>query len=163
MALRLLVLFIVVPLVELYLLLRFASVTSIPTTVAVVLLTGIIGSMLAAKQGAAAIRNFQTAISQGRVPGPEVADGLLIVMAAALLLTPGLLTDSLGIIVLIPWFRRHIRNRIVKRYAGKFRVVTSVGGFSQGDFDAHSTGKTVDATFRPAGGPMADDRRPPLI
>lgn len=150
---RLLLLFMIVPLVELYVLLKFASLTSIPATFAVVLLTAVTGSMLAARQGMVAIRNFQMALAQGRVPGAEVVDGIMIVFAAALLLTPGLVTDTVGITLLIPWSRRLIRNALIKRYANRFKVVTfapgrtfeSGGPFEQGDLDGNDV---VDATFR---------------
>jgi len=154
MAGRLLILFLVVPLTELYLLLKFSSVTSIPTTIAVVILTGVSGSILAAKQGAAAIRNFQSTVARGRVPGAEVIDGILIAFAAALLLTPGLLTDSMGILLLIPWSRKLFRNWLVRRYAGRFNVVSVLqsNGPDGGHDDVHGSDKgTVDAAFRPKG------------
>ena len=147
---RLLLLFMIVPLVELYVLLKFASITSIPTTFAVVLLTAVTGSMLAARQGMVAIRNLQMALAQGRVPGAEVVDGIMIVFAAALLLTPGLVTDAIGITLLIPWSRRLIRNGLIKRYANRFKVVTFDPGrpFEPGELDGDDV---VDATFRRSG------------
>jgi len=152
MAVRLLILFLFVPLIELYLLLKFSSVTSIPTTIAVVVLTGVGGSFLAAKQGAAAIRNFQSTVAQGRIPGAEVIDGILIAFAAALLLTPGLLTDSMGILLLIPWSRRLFRIWLVQRYSRRFKVVSfspnSDGGHAERQGDEKGT---VDASFRPRG------------
>ena len=159
---RLLILFLVVPLAELYLLLRFADATGIPTTIAVVILTGVCGSMLAARQGSQAIRNFQTAIAQGRVPGGEAIDGILIAFAAAMLLTPGLLTDTCGIILLIPWTRVRVRQWLVNRYAKRFQVVTFTQGTAHGAdsdvldervFDGDD-GDTVDASSRPT-------RKPP--
>jgi UPF0716 protein FxsA len=140
-----LLLFMVVPLAELYVLLKFANLTSIPATFALVLLTGVTGSLLAARQGRAAIRNFQNALASGRMPGPEAVDGILIVFAAALLLTPGLLTDITGIFLLIPWSRAVIRNFLIRRYAGRFKVVTLKSGTPFGSDD---DGTTVDATFR---------------
>lgn len=158
---RLLLLFMIVPLVELYILLKFASLTSIPTTFAVVLLTAITGSMLAARQGMVAIRNFQMALAEGRVPGAEVVDGIMIVFAGALLLTPGLVTDTVGITLLIPWSRRLIRNVLIKRYANRFKVVTFAPGrtfesgspFEPGDFDGGDVvdANVVDATVRRSG------------
>jgi UPF0716 protein FxsA len=136
----------IVPLAELYVLLKFASLTSIPATFALVILTGVCGSMLAVRQGGAAIRNFQNALASGRMPGPEAVDGILIAFAAALLLTPGLLTDITGILLLIPWSRVVIRNFLIRRYAGKFKVVTFKPGTGFGD-----DGTTVDATFRRTG------------
>lgn len=149
---RLLILFLVVPLVELYLLLWFADATSILTAITTVILTGICGSVLAARQGTAAFRNFQIAISAGRVPGAEVVDGLLIAFAAALLLTPGLLTDTVGLLLLIPWTRQRFRKAMIRRYASRFKVVT----FPPGAFSSGAPGgrggndpDTVDASFRP--------------
>lgn len=151
MAGRLLIFFLVVPLVELYLLLKFSSITSIPTTIVLVVITGVGGSFLAAQQGGIAIRNFRLAAAEGRIPGVEVIDGILIAFAAALLLTPGLLSDSLGILLLIPWSRKHIRRWLVRRYSSKFSV-TSFSGAAHatgGRSDYHDNdGSTVDASFR---------------
>lgn len=143
---RLMILFLVVPLIELYLLLRFAGATSIPTAIAVVILTGVCGSVLAGRQGTTAFRNFQLAISQGRVPGAEVLDGLLIAFAAALLLTPGLLTDSVGVALLIPRTRAWVRRWLVRRYSSRFTVVTFPPG-ARADNDSRDP-NTVDASFR---------------
>ncbi len=151
MAGRLLIIFLVVPLVELYLLLKFSSITSIPTTIALVVITGVGGSFLAAQQGGIAIRNFRLAVSEGRIPGVEVVDGILIAFAAALLLTPGLLSDSLGILLLIPWSRTHIRRWLVRRYSSKFSVTSFSGAVhaAGGRSAPHDIdGGTVDASFR---------------
>lgn len=130
MFLRLLAAFIIVPLVELYLLLQLASVTSVATTFAIVVITGIIGTMLARREGMMAWFRFQTALAEGRMPSKEIQDGLMIVFAAALLLTPGLLTDFLGFTLLIPAGRELIRRLVLKRYIGRFNVqVTSFDGF----------------------------------
>ena len=143
---RLLVLFLVVPLIELYLLLWFADLTGIGTTLAVVILTGIGGSVLASRQGAAAIRNFRTAISQGRVPGAEVIDGILIAVAAAMLLAPGLLTDMAGIALLVPWTRARFRRWMIHRYASRFKVVTFGPGGTDSGYGRGSD--PLDVSFR---------------
>ena len=156
---RLLVLFLVLPLVELYLLLRFADFTSIPTTIAVVVLTGVCGSILAARQGAAAMRNFRLAISQRRAPAAEALDGIMIAFAAALLLSPGLLTDSLGIVLLIPWSRKQIRRWLVHRYASRFSVVSLTPGSVNRDGTRDDS--VVDATFRRATDEPASPRSLP--
>ncbi|MGV3486152.1 MAG: FxsA family protein [Planctomycetaceae bacterium] len=155
---RLLILFLVVPLVELYLLLRFADATGIAATIALVVLTGICGTMLASRQSVAAYRNFQMAISQGRVPGAEVVDGILIAVAAAMLLAPGLLTDLSGILLLIPWTRTRLRQWMIRRYASRFKVVTFSPGFGAGGFG--DDGDTIDGSFRRSGG---DDAARPSV
>ena len=106
---KLLAAFILIPLIELYLLLQVAEHTSVATTVLIVILTGVIGSMLARREGAMAWFRFHAAVDEGRMPSREIQDGLLIVFAGALLLTPGLLTDTLGFALLIPTGREWVR------------------------------------------------------
>lgn len=129
MLIRLLAAFIVIPLVELYLLLRLADATSVLTTFLVVLGTGILGSMLARREGAIAWYRFQNAMAEGRMPSREIQDGLMVVFAAALLLTPGLLTDAFGFLLLIPAGRNFVRNHVLSRYVSKvhFRVIEPDG------------------------------------
>ncbi len=122
MLLKLLAAFILIPLVELILLMKMAQLTSIFHTIALVIVTGVLGSYLARREGLHALGRFQTAISQGRMPSREIQDGLMIVFAAALLLTPGLLTDAVGFFLLIPAGRELIRRTLLKRYMGRFNV-----------------------------------------
>ena len=122
MLLRLLAAFIVVPLVELYLLLQLAGATSPLTAFAIVIITGIIGSYLARREGVNAWFRFQSALSEGRMPSREIQDGLMIVFAAALLLTPGLITDAVGFILLIPFGRNLVRRFVLPRIVGNVKV-----------------------------------------
>lgn len=149
MLLRLLLAFTLIPLVELFLLLRFAQLTGPLTTVAVVIVTGVIGSLLARRQGLLAWSRFRMALAEGRMPAREIQDGLLIAFAAALLLTPGLLTDTLGFLLLIPGFRGVARRYMAGRLAGRFRLsINSMGRNPTAGF--RST--TVDAEgVRPVG------------
>ena len=115
MLLRLLLLFITVPLVELYLLLQLADLTGPGVTFLLVIVTGIIGSWLAKREGLIAWRRFHEALAEGRAPSREIQDGLMIVFAAALLLTPGLLTDMVGFTMLVPIGRNLIRKLFLAR------------------------------------------------
>ena len=130
MILRLLAAFIIVPLVELFLLLQLAEATSVAMTLGIVIVTGIIGTFLARREGTMAWFRFQSALAEGRLPSVEIQDGLLIVFAAALLLTPGLLTDAFGFALLIPPSREWIRRYVLSRCFRGFRV-TVVGGESE--------------------------------
>lgn len=131
MLLKLLAAFILIPLAELILLMKMAELTSIPHTVALVIITGIIGSYLARREGLLTLNRFQSALSEGRMPSREIQDGLMIVFAAALLLTPGLLTDFVGFTLLIPAGRELIRRTVLKRYIGRFNVQVTSQGFGQ--------------------------------
>lgn len=122
MLLRLLAAFIFVPLVELFLLLKLAEFTSPWTAFGTVIVTGVIGSVLARHQGVMAWFRFRTALAEGRMPNREIRDGLMIVFAAALLLTPGLLTDALGFALLTPFGRSVIGRYIVDHYIKRFNV-----------------------------------------
>jgi len=123
MLFRLLLLFITVPLIELYLLLQLASVTGAGTTFLLVIITGIIGSWLAKREGVIAWHKFHAALGQGRVPSREIQDGLMIVFAAALLLTPGILTDLVGFVLLVPAGRNLIRRLVLSRISRGFKSV----------------------------------------
>ena len=118
---RLLLLFTLVPLIELALLIKLGQLTSVAMTIGIVILTGIIGAYLARREGIKAWRRLEKSMREGVSPADELIDALLILIAGAVLITPGLLTDLFGFGLLIPpvrkWFRnklsRHFRNRIV--------------------------------------------------
>lgn len=122
MFLRLLILFVTVPLLELYLLLQLAGLTSPGATFLLVIVTGIIGSWLAKREGLAAWGKFHAAMGEGRIPSREIQDGLMIVFAAALLLTPGLITDFVGFTLLMPLGRNLIRRFVLSKVSSGFRV-----------------------------------------
>ena len=111
MLLRLLLLFTLVPLAELALLLWIGGRIGLLATVTLILVTGALGAALARRQGLATWRRFQEALAAGRLPGRELLEGLLILVAAALLLTPGVLTDAAGFLLLVPPARRWIVRR----------------------------------------------------
>lgn len=113
---RLFLLFLVVPLVELALLIRVGQAIGFWPTVAIVAGTAFAGSFLARREGLAAWTRIQSALAGGRVPGAELVDGLIILVAGALLLTPGVLTDVVGLLGLLPPSRAVIRRLLVNRF-----------------------------------------------
>lgn len=120
MFVRLLLLFTVVPFVELLLLIELGRHVGLAPTLALVLATGVLGAALARWQGLATLRRVQTELDAGRLPAGPLVDGLLILVAGAVLLTPGLLTDLLGFALLVPatraavrrWVSRALRTRV---------------------------------------------------
>jgi UPF0716 protein FxsA len=113
--LLLVALFIVVPLVELYVIIQVGQAIGVWWTIALLLLDSILGSMLMRSQGRSAWRRFQEAIAAGRVPAREVADGVLVIFGGALLLTPGFVTDFFGVFLLLPPTRAIVRGTLVRR------------------------------------------------
>ncbi len=116
---RLLLLFAILPLVELTLLLVLADYTSWWVTIGLVLTTGLVGASLARWQGFRTIRRIQDELRRGEIPADALLDGLLILIAGALLITPGILTDLTGFALLAPPVRaivkRRLRSRMVLR------------------------------------------------
>ncbi|HUE70062.1 MAG TPA: FxsA family protein [Pirellulaceae bacterium] len=119
-------LLIVLPFVELWLLLTMGSYTSVEFTLAFVILTGILGAVLLRYQGLFAWRNVQRDLREGRMPTDSLLDGVMIIVAAALLITPGVLTDFFGITLLIPPCRRFYRWLLSRWFKARFKLHTTV-------------------------------------
>lgn len=119
----LVILFIVVPIAELYVIIQVGEAIGVWPTLLLLLLDAVLGSLLLRHQGRGAWRRFNEALAQRRFPGKEVADGLLIVIGGTLLLAPGFITDIVGIFLLIPPTRA-IARAILKRFTiGRFTVI----------------------------------------
>ena len=121
------VIFIVVPIAELYVIIKIGEAIGVLPTIALLILDSIVGSMLMRQQGRAAWYRFNRALAEGRVPGREVIDGVLVIFGGALLLTPGFLTDILGAILLVPPTRALVRRVLVRRYGGRL-VASATSG-----------------------------------
>jgi UPF0716 protein FxsA len=123
---RLILLFILVPFLELYLLLKIAELTSAKFTFALVVLTGVIGATLARRQGWKAIARLREELNRGQIPTNSAVDALMIFVAGALLITPGVLTDLVGFSLLIPACRRAYRTVFVRWLRWRVRVIAEV-------------------------------------
>jgi UPF0716 protein FxsA len=133
---RLLLLFTVVPIVELALLIQLGRLVGLGPTVAIVLLTGVAGAALARWQGLATLKRVQTEMAEGRMPAGALIDGLLILLAAAVLLTPGLITDAVGFLLLIPPTRAAVRRALSEAFQRRMqdgRTVVLDGEWSRVD------------------------------
>ena len=108
-------LFIVVPLAELYVIIQVVQAIGVLPTNGILLADSILGSLLMRSQGRLAWRRFSEATRAGRPPAREVLDGALIIAGGALLLTPGFLTDVLGLALLLPPTRAVIRRVLARR------------------------------------------------
>lgn len=134
MFLRLFLLFTIVPLIELYLLLKLGSYIGIAATIGVVIGTAIAGSLLAKSQGLAVLRQARWELDQGRIPAESLFDGALVLIAGTMLITPGLITDCLGLFLLIPWSRRAFKSWLKRKLEqkiarGEIQVYTHFRGW----------------------------------
>lgn len=116
------VLFIVLPFVELALLLKLADLTNWKVSLLVVVVTGAAGALLIRHHGWFTYRRIQSELDAGRVPTGALLDALFIFAAGVLLLTPGMLTDSLAILFLIPLTRRGCQWLLIRWIKSHFRV-----------------------------------------
>ena len=109
MPLLLIALFIVVPLLELYVIIEIGGSIGVAPTLFLLLFDSLVGALLLRAQGRGAWVRFNRALAENRMPAKEVIDGVLIIFGGALLLTPGFLTDALGLVLLIPPTRAAVR------------------------------------------------------
>ena len=112
----LLLLFIVVPAVELALLIEVGSRIGTPATIAIIVGTGIAGAALAKQQGLRTIQKIQGELETGALPAGALVDGVIILIAGALLITPGLLTDVAGFLCLVPVTRSLAKRALQRRF-----------------------------------------------
>jgi UPF0716 protein FxsA len=124
--LPLILLFIIVPIAELAVIIQVGQAIGVWWTIAILIADSLLGSILMRHQGRAAWRRFTTSVGQGRVPAREVIDGALVLFGGALLLTPGFLSDILGLLLLLPPTRAAIRGLIVRRFGR--RLLGSLAG-----------------------------------
>jgi UPF0716 protein FxsA len=117
---RLLILFITIPMIELILFLTVGDWIGLPATIGVVILTGFLGAWLTMKEGLRTLQRYRSAMAEGRLPHQEVMEGMVILLAGVVLLTPGFLTDAAGFLLLIPpvragvvrWLKESLKNRV---------------------------------------------------
>jgi UPF0716 protein FxsA len=136
MGLLLVLLFIVVPIAELFVIIQVGEAIGVWPTLLLLLLDAIVGSWLLKHEGRAAWRRFNQALAEKRVPAAEVADGFLVILGGALLIAPGFITDIFGILFLIPPTRALARKILYRFTVGRVAVVGfpvgSMGGFGRG-------------------------------
>ena len=116
-------LFLVVPLAELYVIIQVGQAFGALNTIGLLILISAVGAWLAKREGMGVWRRFQRQVESGSVPGREIADGVMILFAAALLMTPGFLTDVLAIALLLPPVRAGVRAVVVRRAARRAGIV----------------------------------------
>lgn len=118
MILLLVALLIAVPIAELWAIVQVAQTVGIPETIGLLILMSVAGAWLLRQQGVATWTRLQATLARGEVPAKEVVDGALILLGGALLLTPGFLTDAVGLILLIPPSRAVVK-RVTRRAMGR--------------------------------------------
>ncbi len=119
----LVVLFIGVPFAEIYVLLQVGHAIGVGNTLGLLVVISVLGAWLAKREGLGVVRRIQRSVDAGRVPGTELVDGFLILLAGALMLTPGFLTDILAILLLLPPVRAVVRRELRRRLARRIQII----------------------------------------
>ena len=133
------ILFLVVPFVEIYLLVEIGARIGAPWTILLVVLTAIVGAWLVRVQGLATWRRFQTSVARNELPAIALAEGLCLLIAGALLLTPGFFTDGVGFACLIPPLRRALIRQLLQRSAWKM---------TQGPAQPRDSSEPLDGNYK---------------
>lgn len=144
----LILLFIVVPVAELYVIIKVGDLIGAPLTIALLVADSLLGSWLLKSQGRTVWRRFQETMQAGRVPHREVIDGVLVIFGGAFLITPGFLTDIVGVLLLLPPTRSLFRRFLIRRGGRMFGISVATGrrpkpGARQ-DWDVEGTAYETD-------------------
>lgn len=117
--------FILMPILELAVLLKVHQAVGLANTLAIVIITGFVGAFLARAQGMAVLMQIRRDLVEGKMPAPRLMDGVMILVAGVLLITPGLITDTAGFLLLIPTVRSAIRAWLQRKLEEKFQDGTA--------------------------------------
>lgn len=148
----LVVLFITVPILEIFVIIQVGQAIGPWWTILILIADSILGALLMRSQGRAVWRRFNDTLAAGRPPAREVIDGVLVILGGALLLTPGFTTDLAGVLLLLPPTRSVVRRLLVRRFAHRL-VVSGAGAFARRggraghpreDWDVDGTATEVD-------------------
>lgn len=121
-------LLVVVPFIEIYALVQVAHAIGWGAALLLMLLVSVVGGWLVKREGISVWRRLQDQLRRGESPGREVLDGILVLAAGALLLVPGFVTDTIGLLLLVPPVRAVVRAGLARRYAGSPQVIIATHG-----------------------------------
>lgn len=154
------------PLVELWLLLWIGDRVGFWPTVGIVLATGLVGATLAKHEGLRVVRRWQEATAQGTFPEDGVLGGLLVLVGGVFLITPGVLTDAAGLVLLVPPTRRFVADFIRRRFERGLRTgavrVTEVGGAQVFTWSSSTSRPGGRGVIDVEGADVTEERRPKL-
>jgi UPF0716 protein FxsA len=153
----LLLAFIVVPIIELYVIIKVGQSIGVLWTVALLFADSILGGLLMRSQGRLAWRRFTEALAVGRMPAKEVLDGALVIFGGAFLLTPGFISDIFGLALLAPPSRAVIRKTVLRRFTKRLAGAVQAQQFARSRFGGGAPGAAdydVDGTAREVDPPV---------
>lgn len=161
---KLFLLFTLIPILELYTLVQVGSVIGAPSTFLIVILTGVVGAWLARMEGFNTMLKVRESLNQGKMPTDELLEGMLILVAGVLLLTPGFITDCMGLVMLLPFTRRPLARWLRLQFSRSVQMQgsgaygkTNAAGFTY--YTWHSSNMSGGAHRPGAASPLGADTR----
>ena len=121
---KLLLAFLIVPIVELVLIIQVGGQIGVWPTIGLLIVVSVVGAWLVKWQGIFTMAGMRGELVQGRLPGKQLVDGALVLVAGALMLTPGFITDAIGLVLLIPPTRAVVRRILIRRFQGRIQTMT---------------------------------------
>lgn len=125
--------FLVMPIAELFVLVQVAQEMGVLSSLALLLAVSILGAWLVKREGLGILARIQQELTEGRIPTTQVVDGFLILLAGALLLTPGFITDAMGVLLLLPPTRALLRTLLIRRFTARLEFYKAGTGFFTSD------------------------------
>jgi len=154
----LVLLFVVVPIAELYVIIQVGQAIGALPTIGLLVLDSLLGSWLLRAQGRAAWSRLQLALADGRAPARETIDGALVILGGALMLAPGFITDAFGVLLLLPPSRAIVRRAIARNALRRLLGPLGLAGRAAGaasrartrqDYDVDATAREIDPPILP--------------
>jgi UPF0716 protein FxsA len=140
---KLFLLFVIMPIMEIAVLIHVGEIIGGWNTVLLVILSAMIGAYLVKREGVATLAQAQAKIAKGHMPAQEIGSGLLLLIAGVLLVTPGFITDILGLFLTLPTTRQYLASHVVKLVNVQGNGFTH-SGFGQSEFHRHHQSSTQD-------------------
>lgn len=143
-------LFIIIPVIEIYLFIKVGAIIGAGNTILIIFVTAIIGAGMLRSQGLQTLAKIQNSLNQFQLPARELVEGVLIVIGGAFLLTPGFFTDTIGFLFLIPWTRTWLAQQAIRIFSASFTVRTSrPDGFTSNDNhrDRNTSSRIIEGEF----------------
>jgi UPF0716 protein FxsA len=158
----LIAIFVILPLAELYVIIRVGDAIGLIPTLAILVADSLLGSWLLKSQGRAVWRRFNDNVRAGRVPHREIVDGVLVIFGGAFLITPGFITDVIGVLLLLPPTRSLFRNSLQRRLeSGAIGAGRRGAGRYRGSPDYDVEGTATEHAPPPGAEPPAPELPPP--
>ena len=158
-----LILFVAMPIIEIAVLLRIGSALGWLPTLAIVILTAVLGTIMLRQQGLATLNTARRRMNSGEMPAQQILEGVILMIGGVMLLTPGFVTDALGFACLVPFSRRWLAAKIAARsvvgFGGMGGInIGSTSGISPGDAKSGAHGDSANSPYH---APDTAHGRPP--